>query len=254
MTCTLQPTWPVSKQSSISGFGLHLLHVYNTENGYIRSITTPYPQTIHICTECRASADDFICIYVWAASAVGTHPVSTWEGWRSHVTQQSEPRYWHKADGVPVSLPGNRQGTISQLIGRSCYLSLLLSPKEHWCIMITRTIRNCTYQWLWSFTPPLYSISSATASGIMRESWPAAIDSLAFQWALCCVCGLWDSVSVSVCRTTIDTWPSDGHYHLFALAWPDGGPKEYQDWTLRVCRTRTIGRGWIMEVGYVVYG
>lgn len=34
MTCTLQPTWPVSKQSSISGFGLHLLHVYNTENGY----------------------------------------------------------------------------------------------------------------------------------------------------------------------------------------------------------------------------
>ena len=115
-------------------------------------------------------------------------PVSTWEGWRSHVTQQSEPRYWHKADGVPVSLPGNRQGTISQSDGRTCYLSLLLSSKEDWCMMITQTMRICTYLWLWSFTPPLYSISAATVSGITRESWPAANDSLASQWALCCVC------------------------------------------------------------------
>lgn len=144
---------------------------------------TPYPQTIQIQNVVPLQTTLYVFLHEQ------THQSATWEGWQSHVTQQSEPRYWHKADGVPVSLPGNRQGTISQSVGRACYLSLLLSLKEDWCMMITRTRRTCIriYLWLWSFTPPLCSISAATASGIMREAGRRQMIRLLFN-ELCVVC------------------------------------------------------------------
>lgn len=172
-------------------------------------------------------------------------PVSMWEGWQSHVTQQSEPRYWHKADGVPVSLPGNRQGTISQSVGKSLLsFSLLLSleGKRFVVMMITRTRKVIpTYDCVASHRLLYQSFQRRrrVGGGIMRREltggrWFAChfflffFFSFFFSGVLCvCVRSVAFPVSVHVARPSIDSLFNTDTYQIYLLGPdPTTGAKE----------------------------
>lgn len=116
-----------------------------------------------------------------------------------------------RADGVPASLPGNRQGTISQSVGRTCYLSLLLSPKED-LMHDDNTNQKDLYVSAYVLVRMTLKLQTASYS-ILRRRRVRSFEKadrrqtirLFFNEPLCCVCGLWHIPYIYVARPYIET-------------------------------------------------
>lgn len=146
------------------------------------------------------------------------------KGWQSHVTQQSEPRYWHKGPMAFRSASrGNRQGTISQSVGRallSFQLLLSLERKKICCYDDnTRTRKLYLVSYLMTANlhtacflyQPFQQRRRVGGGGIMRINltggrWFACfffLFFLAIGFVVLCVCVRSVAFRICTCRTTI---------------------------------------------------